>query len=86
MNDLILIRADDVAARLGESRSKLSLDVRAGLMPPPVRNGKLAVWPAYEVDAVAHAVIAGATDDELRSLARSLVERRAAGKPTTAAA
>lgn len=86
MTDLTLIRADDAAARLGRSRAQLYLDVKGGLMPPPVKWHKLIVWPAYELDELARAVIVGASDDELRSLVRALVERRAAGKPAAAAA
>jgi prophage regulatory protein len=46
-------------------------------MPPPVRiRGRATAWPAYELDALNRAEIAGASDDEIRALVRELLARR----------
>ena len=86
MTDLTLLRAEAVCVRRGRSRSQLYVDVRAGVMTPPVRlrGGKLSAWPAHEVDALNAAEISGASDGELRALVRQLVEQRAAGRPNAA--
>ncbi len=86
MNDITLLRADEVAYRLAVSRSQLYLDVRRGVMPPPIRKGKCISWPSHEVDEITQAIVAGATDAELRALTFALVARRAAGRPCIAAA
>ena len=85
MNDVTLLRADTVADRLAVSRSQLYLDVRRGVMPPPIRKGKCISWPDHEVNEIAQAVIGGASDAELRALTRALIERRTAGKPQVGA-
>ncbi|MDA8351556.1 MAG: transcriptional regulator [Pseudomonadota bacterium] len=86
MADLTLLRAEAVIARRGRSRSQLYLDIRHGVMTPPVRlrGGKLSAWPAREVDSLNAAEIAGATDDELRAVVRELLAQRAAGRPRAA--
>ena len=46
-------------------------------MPPPVKiSRKLTAWPAYEIDALNRAEIAGANEDEIRALVQRLVEQR----------
>ena len=86
MSDLALLRAEAVIERRGRSRSQLYLDIRHGVMTPPVRlrGGKLSAWPSHEVDALNRAEISGASDEELRALVRQLVEQRAAGRPNAA--
>lgn len=86
MNDITLLRADTVADRLAVSRSQLYLDVRRGVMPPPIRKGKCISWPSHEVDEITQAIVAGSSDEELRGLVRTLIERRAALRATAAAA
>jgi len=82
--DTTLLRTDTVAERRARSRSQLYVDIRAGVMTPPVRlrGGKLSAWPAYEIDALSRAEIAGASDEEMRALVQQLLEQRAAGRPT----
>jgi prophage regulatory protein len=88
MSDFTLLRAEAVIERRGRSRSQLYLDIREGVMTPPVRlrGGKLSAWPAKEIDALNSAEIAGATDDELRALVQRLLAERSAGRPNPAAA
>lgn len=49
-----------------------------GLVPPPVRLGKYAVgWPLSELAALNAARIAGKSDDEIKSLVKRLIAKRA---------
>jgi prophage regulatory protein len=82
MADTTLIPSDCVAARRGRSRSQIYVDIRRGVMPPPLpaRPGrKASVWPAYEIDAINRAEIAGSSDDEIRALVRQLIQQSGAG-------
>jgi len=88
MNDISLLPAPIVAKRRGRGRTQLYIDVRRGVMTPPLppRPGrKMSVWPAAEIDALNRAEIAGASDEELRVLVLDLVAQRAQGKPTSVA-
>lgn len=61
----------------GRSRSQTYVEINEGLMPPPVRiRGRATAWPAYELDALNRAEIAGASDDEIRALVRQLLQQR----------
>ena len=66
---------------LGMARSTVWDRVRDGTLPEPIRRGaKWSRWPSGEVDRLEAAIIAGASDDELRALVRGLIEARAAGR------
>ena len=89
MTETSLLRLDTVISRRGRSRAQLYVDIKRGVMTPPVRLGeKLSAWPGHEIDALNRAEIAGASRDELRALVQQLVEQRKKGRPTpnTAAA
>lgn len=60
----------------GRSRSQCYVEINEGLMPPPVRIRGRTAWPAYELDALNRAEIAGASDDEIRALVRQLLQQR----------
>ena len=80
MLDTTLIPTDRTAERRARSRSQLFVDIKVGLMTPPLRarpGRKANAWPAYEIDALNRAEIAGATDEEIRQLVHKLVEQRA---------
>lgn len=63
----------------GRSRSSHYLDIRQGLFTRPVQIGLRAVgWPAYEVDAINAARIAGRSEDEIRALVLKLETARKA--------
>lgn len=82
-----LLRCDATAEARGRSRTQLYVDIREGRMTPPVsgRRGRQAsVWPAYEVEAINRAEIAGASDDEIRALVLRLVQERAANSKIAA--
>jgi prophage regulatory protein len=85
--NISLLRLDTVVSRRGRSRPQLYIDIKRGVMTPPVRLGeKLSAWPSHEIDALNRAEIGGATQDELRALVLQLVAQRAQGKPRQVAA
>jgi prophage regulatory protein len=50
---------------------------KSGLFPPPIKlTQRASAWPAHEIEAIAAAMIAGSTDDEMRALVKKLVARR----------
>jgi prophage regulatory protein len=74
------IRPNDMPKHTGGAHSTTYADVKAGLLPPPVKLGRRASgWIAREVAAVQQARIAGMTEDEIRKLVTRLVKQRAAG-------
>lgn len=66
----IFLREAVVCERLGISRSTLWVRIKAGLVPPPIKNGRLSVWP----------------DDEIAAVQKRLREARDAGQSVSAAA
>lgn len=77
MIDTSFVRFPAATRVRGRSRSQTYVEINEGLMPPPVRiRGRATAWPAYELDALNRAEIAGATDDEIRALVRELLARR----------
>ena len=82
MLDTSLLRLHNVVARRGRSRAQLYVDIKRGVMTPPVRIGAtLSAWPAHEVDALIRAEISGATEDKLKSLVSQLIVERAGMSP-----
>jgi len=63
--------------KIGARSSKFHDLIRDGLMVPPVHVGRSARFPLHEINAIAAARMAGATDVELRSLVIELVGKRA---------
>lgn len=77
----MLLKDTETGQRLGMARSTVWDCVRDGTLPPPIRRGpKWSRWPSAEVVRIEAAIVAGATDDELRSLVRELIEARTAGR------
>lgn len=77
MIDTAFVRFPAAIRVRGRSRSQTYNEINAGLMPPPVRiRGRATAWPAYELDALNRAEIAGATDEEIRNLVRELLAQR----------
>ena len=70
-------RPKTAAAKLGCGPSKLYKDVRAGIVPRPLKNGPASVWPEHELDSINAAVIAGYSNDERRELVKALESARA---------
>jgi prophage regulatory protein len=64
-----ILRRKQVQTETGYSRSTIYLRISQGLWPRPVSLGPRAVgWPAYEVEAVNAARIAGQSDKAIREL------------------
>jgi len=64
-------------SRLRKSRSGGYADIKAGLLPRPVKTGlRASCLPDDEVDAINRARIAGKTDDEIRALVLRLYANR----------
>jgi prophage regulatory protein len=74
-------RGVDVVAGFGYGgKSTLYDEVRAGRMTRPVKiTDKATAWPTAELDAIAAARIAGATDAELQALVERLHAERQKG-------
>ncbi len=72
-----LLRKPDALSRTGDKHSKFYLDIKRGLIPPPVAIGTRArAWPENEINAVVAARIAEKSEDEIRSLVAELVAAR----------
>ena len=75
-----ILRLRDMRAKYPRARSSIYRDINDGLMVPPISLGARCVgFPAYEVDAIIAARIAGRSDDDIRRLvARLIADRRSA--------
>lgn len=72
-----LLRMPKPADKTGHSRSQFYNKIKAGLMVPPAKIGvKSSAWAEHELDAVNRAVLAGATDEQVRSLVTKLISER----------
>ena len=84
MPQIAFDRLPAVRQRLGGvGHSKVYDDISKGLFPPPLKlgGGRVSVWPRHEVDAVAAAILAGSTDEQMCRLVKELVAvRQSAGK------
>lgn len=79
---LRLDRLPAVLEQRGDGRSSLYLDIQRGIWTAPVHLGRASAWPRHEVQALVRARVAGASDDQLRALVRSLLDQRIAMMPT----
>ena len=57
---------------------------RVGLWPEPIKLINRRVYGTHEVEALFAAVVAGATDSEMRDLSRRIVEARQSAVETAA--
>lgn len=72
-----IYRLPTVKAETGHSRSTIYLRISQGLWTKPVSlGGRTVGWPASEIAALNAARIAGQTDDQIRSLVKSLEKAR----------
>ncbi len=73
-----LLKAPAMFDRHLSSRSTFYLQIRDGLMTPPVEAGKnTSAWPEHESEAILRARVAGFTDEQIRALVKQLVSDRA---------
>lgn len=75
----------DARAIFDIGKSTFRQRIADGLLPGPVKFGARSLWPRHELDAVAGAVIGGASDDDLRALVAQIVEARKANATRAAA-
>ncbi|MCE2028997.1 helix-turn-helix transcriptional regulator [Sessilibacter corallicola] len=74
---IILLRRADALKRFGAKSTWFHDRVKAGLLPPPVSLGVRAKgWPEHELDQVLAFMVAGKSDDDIRTLVNHLVEKR----------
>lgn len=75
----IILRLRAVLRMCDRSRSAHYCNVDQGLLTPSVLLGARAVsWPAYEIDPLSAARIAGKSGAEIRSLVKSLLDQHTA--------
>jgi len=81
------LRIGKVLVILGLCRSSLYNRIAAGLFVPPINLGGRAVgFPSHEVDAISAALLAGKSEDEIRTLVRKLeADRKNAAQAMEAA-
>lgn len=74
---LRLIRLPQVMDATGLRSTSIYARAKAGLLTPPIKlTPRSSAWPEHEIAAVNAAIIAGASDDELRALVRQLIVER----------
>lgn len=73
-----LLDGGAVDERRGRGRTQRYDDVADGLLPAPVKLGRMSRWPDYEIDAIIAAEIRGDTPDQTRGLVCDLIAARAA--------
>ena len=74
---LRLIPLPEVQHKTGLKHSRIYDGVADETFPPGVKlSSRCTRWVESEVDAIVHAMIAGAMPDQLRTLVRSLIEKR----------
>ncbi len=72
-----LWRRPTVQAETGLGRSTIYRRIKQGIFPKPVNLGGDRVgWPAFEIEAINKARIAGATDEEIKALVAKLEAAR----------
>ena len=73
-----LLRVTDVKAVFGHrSTTTVYNNLNAGLLTKPILIGQRAVaWPEHEIQAIAGALVAGKTRDQIRALVTDLTARR----------
>jgi prophage regulatory protein len=73
-----LIRIQGVKEVFGHrSATSIYNNLNAGLLTKPILIGQRAVaWPEHEIQAIAGAMVAGQTRDQIRALVTDLTARR----------
>ncbi len=72
-----LLRIKTVLTRAGLPMSTLYEKVQQKLMPEPIRISKRSVaWPDFEIDEINKLLIAGGSEEEIRTLVKNLTKQR----------
>lgn len=61
----------------GRGRTQRYDDTADGLLPRPIKIGRMSRWPEHEIDAIIAAEIRGDTPEQIRALVRELEAARA---------
>ena len=78
-SEKVFLRAPDVLAAFGISKSTLYARVDEGLIPAPVKiSTRIIGWPKSEIDVVAAARLAGQSEASIKSLIQRLYVSRKA--------
>jgi len=77
----LMLRCSELGAQIKRGRTAIYDDVKAGLLPPPIKIGARSVaWLQDEITSVLNARIAGKGESEIKALVSQLVaERRNVG-------
>ena len=74
------LRVRDVAARTARSQSQLYKEVQRGLFPKPMNIGTggrtMSAWQESEIERMMKAIVRGATNAELETVARQIEQDR----------
>lgn len=73
---LQLLDGRTVDERRARKRTQRYDDAADGLLPPPIKIGRMSRWPEHEIDAIIAAEIAGKKPDQIRALVLELVAAR----------
>lgn len=75
-----LMKLPEVCKALGIGRTVFYAAKKDGRVPNPVKptGSRISAWPASEIAQLQKAIIAGKSDDDVRSLVASLHEARTA--------
>lgn len=70
-------RRPEVLSRFGFGNTCLHHRIKQGLMPPPIHlTARTVGWLEHELDAVLAAIVAGKSDEHIKSLIIELVDQR----------
>lgn len=74
--DHLFFRLPGVMSYAGLKHSAIYQRIEKGVFPPPIKDGRAALWAKREIDAINAAKMAGLDDDQLRELVKDLVAER----------
>lgn len=72
-----LLPGKAVDTRFGIRKSNRYQRIAEGMLTPPIKYGRLSLWPEHEIDVLISATIRGASDDEIRGIVDRLTAERA---------
>jgi prophage regulatory protein len=70
------MKRPEVDATMAQKHASTYVQVREGLLPPPIKVGVASIWVRREIQAVARARAAGWSNDQIRRLVQELVAQR----------
>ncbi len=74
-----LLRREKAQEYCGLSNTEFYRRIKSGLLPVGIPSGKaIRVWPDYEIEKIQKAIIAGASDEEIRIVVSNIHKERGA--------